>query len=271
MSVYTMEDLKSFVAQGERKTGASTVLLDITHNYLKNQYLEIPFDINWTITRVKERVYQMNGTSSHWMALTLNGFPLNNDNETLYSYGAKSGMVLHVTDNDPNSGAKGGAYENVNLVKKYEMTDEDYDKRENTYRNHKKKMLAKDPNWKPMTAKGPSYKVDEDKKDEPIETLEEVNARMKVGDRCEAIGGRRGEIMYIGKVKEIKVSNPDELWVGVKYDEPVGKNDGSIQGKKYFEASKSCGGFVKVALVKAGDYPEVDPFDSDESDMMEEL
>lgn len=264
-----MDDLKSYVKQGERKTGESTVLLDVTHNLLTNQCVEIPFDINWTISKVKQRVYQMNGTAIAYMQLTLNGFPLDNDNETLYSYGAAHGMVLHCIDNDPYSGAKGGAYENVSLVKKYEMTDEDYEKRENTYRAHKKKMLAADPNWKPAHAKGPSaFKVEE--KEGPPESLEEVNARMKVGNRCEAIGGRRGEVMYIGMVKEIKAS-AEQVWVGIKYDDPEGKNDGSIEGKRYFTANPNCGAFVKSSLVQAGDFPEKDPFASDYEDVDEEL
>jgi hypothetical protein len=33
------------------------------------------------------------------------------------------------------------------------MSDEDYDKRENTYRAYKKKQVAKDPNWKSIYQK----------------------------------------------------------------------------------------------------------------------
>lgn len=265
-----MDDLKKYVQGGERKTAESTVLLDITHNYLKNQYIEIPFDVNWKIKYVKERVYTMHGTPVQQMSLTLNGFPLDNDEETLYSYGAQTGMVLHVTDNDPHSTAAGGALENVNLVKKYEMTDEDYDKREGTFRAYKKKMLAKDPNWRPIGVAAPPEK----KEELPAEPLETVNARMKVGDRCEAVGGRRGEIMYIGKIPEIKTSDPEQIFVGIKYDEPVGKNDGEVNGKRYFQADANCGGFIKSPLVQAGDFPEKDPFASDEDegeDVMAEL
>jgi len=273
-NIQTMGDLENYVKGGERKMQDGTVLLDVTHNYLKNQYIEIPFDVNWTISYVKERVYTMHGTAIAHMKLTLNGFPLDNDNETLYSYGAKTGMVLHVTDTDPYSGAKNGGYENVNLVKKYVMTDEDYEKRDNTYRAYKKKMLAKDPNWKPVHLKngdGSAYKVEE--AEENKETLEEANERIKVGNRCQAIGGRRGEVCFIGLVPEIKGMNPEQVWVGVKYDEPVGKNDGTINGKRYFTADANHGGFVKSRLVEVGDFPEEDPFasDNDDEDVMEEL
>lgn len=46
----------------------------------------------------------------------------------------------------------------------------------------------------------------------------------------------------------------------LQYDEPVGKNDGSIKGRQYFECGAAYGGFVRPALVRTGDYP---PFDED--------
>ena len=45
-----------------------------------------------------------------------------------------------------------------------------------------------------------------------------------VGQRCEVEGGRRATIRYIGKTE---FGTKKGLWVGVQYDEPVGKNDGS--------------------------------------------
>jgi tubulin-specific chaperone B len=37
--------------------------------------------------------------------------------------------------------------------------------------------------------------------------------------------------MFIGRVPEL----PLGFWVGIKYDEPVGKNDGGVKGVRYFE------------------------------------
>jgi len=64
---------------------------------------------------------------------------------------------------------------------------------------------------------------------------------------------------YVGKVEGL----PMGWWIGVKYDEPLGKNDGSVKGKKYFDAPLGYGAFLRPDKVKTGDYPEIDEFASD--------
>ena len=55
-------------------------------------------------------------------------------------------------------------------------------------------------------------------------------------------------------------------WVGVQYDEPVGKNDGTVKGKRLFECPPNFGGFLRPDKLDVGDYPEIDIFASDEED-----
>ncbi|GAW15392.1 hypothetical protein ANO14919_048010 [Xylariales sp. No.14919] len=89
----------------------------------------------------------------------------------------------------------------------------------------------------------------------------EIKSRgIELGKRCR-VGGddaRRGEIKFVGEVKEI----PGTLgaWVGVHLDEPVGKNDGSIGGTRYWgvESSLKHGVFVRPERVEVGDWPALD-------------
>ena len=87
----------------------------------------------------------------------------------------------------------------------------------------------------------------------------------EVGMRCEVQpGGRRGVVAYCGKVEEI--ANDEGYWVGIRFDEPVGKTDGMVGNKRYFQASSGFGGFVRGKNVQVGDYPERDIFNDNNSD-----
>lgn len=71
---------------------------------------------------------------------------------------------------------------------------------------------------------------------------------------------RRGTVSYIGPVPEIPGIG---VWVGVTLDEPTGKNDGTVKGKRYFECGHNCGVFVRPERCEAGDFPVLDMDDED--------
>lgn len=274
----TMHDLKAYVGDSTKDRSQQqgfnndTVLLDMTHNYLKNQYLEIPFSRSWNLEQTKNKVYQTFGTSPEWQEISIAGNKITDETKTLGDLGVASGMILHCHDANPHSEAKGGGYEDVSLVEKFELTDEQYDKMENTYRAFKRRMIAKDPNWIPKhVAEARARKLAANGPPVPPEAEEEVYMRMQVGMRCEAIGGRRGVIRWIGKAEELKT---EHTYIGVEFDEPEGKHDGIIGEKRYFQTPPNQGAFLPSTKVKAGkEFVEVDPFasDDDEEDMDEEL
>lgn len=71
---------------------------------------------------------------------------------------------------------------------------------------------------------------------------------------------RRGTVSFTGLVPEIPGIG---AWIGVTLDEPTGKNDGSVKGKRYFECGSNCGVFVRPERCEAGDFPVLDEFDED--------
>uniref|UniRef100_A0A672LMP1 Dynactin subunit 1 n=1 Tax=Sinocyclocheilus grahami TaxID=75366 RepID=A0A672LMP1_SINGR len=69
---------------------------------------------------------------------------------------------------------------------------------------------------------------------------------VKVGSLVEVIGkGHRGTVAYIGNT--LFASGK---WVGVILDEPKGKNDGTVQGKRYFTCQENHGIFVRQSQIQ---------------------
>lgn len=68
---------------------------------------------------------------------------------------------------------------------------------------------------------------------------------LKVGSRVEVIGkGHRGTVAYVGATLFATGK-----WVGVILDEAKGKNDGTVQGRKYFTCEENHGIFVRQSQV----------------------
>ncbi|AET40757.1 Alf1p Ecym_6382 [Eremothecium cymbalariae DBVPG len=95
---------------------------------------------------------------------------------------------------------------------------------------------------------------------------------LKLNERCSVrtggVGGeggvsqleRRGWLRYIGPIEEGLV---DDIWCGVEFDEPLGKNNGTFKGKTYFGPVKPLyGAFVKPTNVETG--PQFTPLLDDE-------
>jgi len=234
---------------GLKRLGDHEIRLNVTHSNLEQRWHDLLVPRSMTVLQLKEKLYRHGGSLIDFVDLYLrresgsgNTIFLDDDSKPLSHYGADNGMDLHIVDNDPHSKSAGGWLENVNLVEKYVMSEEDYDKREKTVRKYKEEKRKQDPN----------YKFDNAPKAKEVDW-----SLYMVGARCEVNpGGRRGTVKYVGAI-----GDRPEWYVGVKFDEPVGLNDGTKDGKVYIEdCPPKYGAFVKPENVEIGDFPELDPF-----------
>jgi tubulin-folding cofactor B len=226
------------------------VQVNVTHSNLRQFVQELRLDLHTTIYDVKRKLYTHNGSSIACMELQLKDSDgsllcrMLDDDRMLGFYGVRNGQTIHVLDTDPFSLSRDGGLDDVSRIEKYTMADKDYDERENTYRAFKKKMQAGNPAWKPVHGTKPSAEY----------LAEECTANVTMGARCSIPpGDRRGEVVFIGLVPELS----EGYWVGLRLDEPVGKNDGTVKGVWYFEADDKYGSFVRPDIVTCGIFPSL--------------
>ncbi|XP_017042304.1 dynactin subunit 1 [Drosophila ficusphila] len=76
---------------------------------------------------------------------------------------------------------------------------------------------------------------------------------LKLGQRVEVTGKNlQGKVAYVGRTNFAA-----GLWYGVVLDEPLGKNNGSIDGSIYFKCPTNCGLFVRAQqLVRIAELPK---------------
>eukprot|EP01135_Chromosphaera_perkinsii_P000412 Nk52_evm59s78 gene=Nk52_evmTU59s78 len=214
------------------------------------------YDKATTIGKLKEKLELITGASFANMKLQLFSdkdvllCDMNEDERPIGFYPVQEFYRIHVIDTNPY--VQKGEFEDTSRVEKMEMTEEEYANKQDTVRAFK------------MRNKMGRFADDYEEKKKAKEDAEaELASKINVGERCEiAVKGaptRRGTVMYVGKT-----SFKDGSWVGVQYDEPVGKNDGSVEGKKYFSCPPKFGGFVKPSAVTVGDFPEEELFSDDE-------
>jgi len=178
---------------------------------------------------------------------------LEDDSRPLGYYSVQDRQALIVEDTDPAAASKAGQYTDISQVDKWEMSNQEYETRRDTVLSYKKQHN--------MGRFAPAS--DSAEKSSP--DAEEVKRSYPLGSRCEVDVGdaglkKRGAVRFVGTTK----FGGGGVWIGIEYDEPLGKNDGSVQGDRYFTCRPSYGAFVRPDKVSVGDYPVVDPFADDE-------
>ncbi|XP_074272969.1 tubulin-folding cofactor B [Silene latifolia] len=233
--------------------GDDSVLLHVTHSNFKTFNADVRFSLQMSVEAVKDKLWKKCGTAVDSMSLELyddagSRLALLSDNSAPFGfYSPLNGYRLHIVDLDPSSITSGGWLDDTSLVQKYEISEEDYEKRQGTFRKFKEKL----PHQNPTST---SAKV-------PHNYMENLCTNIKVGDRCQVQpGDKRGVVKYVGQAENLGPG----FWVGIQYDEPLGKHDGMVRGTRYFDCPQLHGGIVRPDKVQVGDFPERDLFEEDE-------
>lgn len=118
-------------------------------------------------------------------------------------------------------------YELLNCLYSWQLTD-----------SLIKHLLPDVPHKQPLPA--PSSSASDKSSSKASEVGDEVPSDFALGERVWVNGVKPGRVAYLGETQFA----PGQ-WAGVVLDEPVGKNDGSVGGVRYFECLSLQGIFTR--------------------------
>jgi len=212
-----------------------------------------------TVAQLKSKLEPITGISASSQRVTVAASEedrkplavLDDDSRPLGYYSVQDRQTLIIEDTDPAS--KAGQYTDISQVDKWDMSTEEYESRRDTVLTYKKQH------------KMGRFAPTSENADKSSPDVEEVKKSYPVGSRCEVDVGdaglkKRGAVRFAGATK----FGGGGVWIGIEYDEPLGKNDGSVQGERYFSCRPSYGAFVRPDKISIGEYPVVDPFEDEE-------
>ncbi|KAF2016628.1 hypothetical protein BU24DRAFT_423011 [Aaosphaeria arxii CBS 175.79] len=215
---------------------------------------------SWTIAHLKARLEPITGVPAGSQQLTLRvgsqdavAITSSNEEQTqLSAFSLQPYAEISVLDTRP-PGARTD-YSDLSSVEKYIMPAAEYETRTDSVLAWKKsqKLGRFDPNA--PTIEQQKILAYEREIEERGLTL---SSRVRLLPESDA---RRGTVSYLGLVPEIPGLG---AWVGITLDEPTGKNDGSVKGKRYFECGNNYGVFVRPERCEVGDFPALDLGDED--------
>ncbi|PAV19778.1 tubulin-folding cofactor B [Pyrrhoderma noxium] len=216
------------------------------------------YDLHLTVGQLKTKLESVTGIPVSAQQITLHNneddsaiATLDDDSKPLGFYSLRDWQALKVSDTSPPGLSLTGQFTDVSQVDKFELTDAEYASRRDTV------LAYKQRNKLGRFADSASDSVSNA---EASATTDPSALGIEPGKRCEVDpateGGivRRGTIRFVGPTS---FGTGQGIWVGIEYDEPVGKNNGSVSGKTYFSCPNNFGGFVRPEKVRVGDYPPI--------------
>ena len=146
---------------------------------------------------------------------------------TIYLVSANRNKPLQVSDTSPPGLSLTGQFTDVSQVDKFELTDAEYASRRDTVLAYKQRnKLGRFADSASESASDAAA----------LATTDPSALGIEPGKRCEVDpateGGivRRGTIRFVGPTS---FGTGQGIWVGIEYDEPVGKNNGSLSVSFY--------------------------------------
>ncbi|KAH7393061.1 CAP Gly-rich domain-containing protein [Pyrenochaeta sp. MPI-SDFR-AT-0127] len=219
---------------------------------------------SWTIAHLKTRLEPITGIPASCQQLSLRVgsqdavalCAADEEHTRLTAFPLQPYAEIAVVDTRPPAARTD--FNDLSSVDKYEMPTAEYESRTDSVLAWKK--AQKLGRFDPDAGSIEQQKIRASEREVEERGLS-LSCRVRLLPESDA---RRGTVSYIGLVPEIPGIGS---WVGVTLDEPTGKNDGTVKGKRYFECGNNYGVFVRPERCEAGDFPPLDMGDED----MEEL
>ncbi|KAI1915994.1 hypothetical protein LOZ53_000902 [Ophidiomyces ophidiicola] len=233
----------------------------------------------WTISQLRSKLETMCGIPPSCQRLRLKSPGredqwLDDGDQPIGNWALAKGCEIEIHDLRPPSARPN--FTDVSSVEKYTLPTSTYESLPNTVLAWKKaqKLGRFDPNALTIEQLA-QHQADKDRQDIQERGIEISKRAIILPSSPPHI--RRGTIRFIGPAPTIPSgtsragSDSDGLvpvWIGIELDEPTGKNDGSVGGRRYFTCPDKCGAFVKPEKVEVGDFP---PLGLDLDENMEEI
>ncbi|KAB8067602.1 CAP Gly-rich domain-containing protein [Aspergillus leporis] len=230
----------------------------------------------WTVMQLKSKLETMTGIPPNHQRLKLktpahSNHWVDGDETIIGDWGLMKGCEIEVHDSRPPSARPN--FNDLSSVEKYSLPPSTYESLSNSVLAWKKKQkLGRfDPN---ALSPDEAMRKQAEKDAEDIETRDIALSKRAIILPSSPPHVRRGTVRFVGPVPSIPYPGVEAqgvdsgvlpLWVGIELDEPTGKNDGSVNGKRYFTCPDKTGVFIKPEKVEIGDFPPLglDDFDDE--------
>uniref|UniRef100_A0A182N1G2 CAP-Gly domain-containing protein n=1 Tax=Anopheles dirus TaxID=7168 RepID=A0A182N1G2_9DIPT len=200
-----------------------------------------------TVAEFKSKLEPITGGSAGTMRLELYSGDrlvcrLEADDQPLGSYPLEDGMRVHVVDRGLAFGLDG-----PDQVPKFELSADEYDRKADSLRSFLRNNKLGKYNAEEMARQEAERKRQEEEQQRALDAMP-IGARCRVTAKNSPV--RLGTVLYKGPL-----DGKPGVFVGVRFDEPLGVNDGTANGKRYFECGPKYGSFVAPKAVEVGDFP----------------